>query len=246
MDIISEILLQKGERVVLARVLLAYRLPFRKYPKFGTWSYLLDAGEEVVIFDTGPRRYNFAPFFANLRSLTYNSSRIMAACDLYYPGKPIREIILSHYHFDHAEVAPELQSLAAQRFGELPPIRIHEADFEGNKFLHLFNYNLAKVYEKAKYKEWLLGDFVKDDEEIGGTDFIIKHLPGHTSGTIGLYNEPDQIMICDWGIRDLKGLLALGLKFVNEANAQLRDSHQWLKELDYTFYHFHPDVEDYL
>jgi uncharacterized protein (TIGR00730 family) len=241
---VSEIILEEKGRVKAARVLLKFNTPIKKYPEFGTWCYLLDAGKEVVVFDTGPRYNAFRPIFRRFSKKLDNSELIISALEKYFPGKTIREIIFSHLHYDHTESGPELQEKIKEKFGNIPPIRLHKRDFQNRKVMKIYTQNLEKIYKHAGYKNWKIGNFVKNNEKIFGTDFSIVHLPGHTEGTIGLISEKHKIIICGWWINKIeKKSVSLALKLINENNKKLKSTIKKATLEGYNYYYYHPNIK---
>ena len=117
---ISEIILEDKGEIKVARVLLKYNLPVSKYPEFGTWCYLINAKKKIVVFDTGPKFKAFRPMFRKFSKNLNNDDLIMQTLEKYFPGKTVREIIFSHFHYDHSELAPELQIRIKKKFGNIP------------------------------------------------------------------------------------------------------------------------------
>ncbi|HDS11770.1 MAG TPA: MBL fold metallo-hydrolase [Candidatus Wirthbacteria bacterium] len=237
-----EILLEEEGNIKVARVLTRHDLPLCSYPHFGTWAYLLSAGDELVVLDCGPKYSGLNMHRPTKRQPAGNAKLIMEVLTELWPNKAIREILLSHYHYDHTEAAPALQSLAWERFGFRPPIRIHEADSGDKIFLHVMKQSLEKQFRLAGYDDWLLGDNIQDGEQIEGTDFMVKLMPGHTSGTIGLINAKQKIAICGYKDCRTSRMIDLALSPVHEDVKSMRQAHAFLEEDDYTCYIFHPMV----
>lgn len=241
---VSEIILEENGQIKVARVLLKFNTPVRKYPEFGTWCYLIDAGNEVVVFDTGPMFDTFRPMFRKFSKKLDNDELIMQALEKYYPGKTIREILFSHFHFDHSELAPELQEHIYKKFGNIPPIRLHKMDSGKKKLIRVYEQGLEKLYKKAGFKKWKLGTFVKEGEQIKGSDFFIIHLPGHTQGTIGLISQKHKIIICGWWVEKIeKKSVELALKILNESNKKLKRTIEKITLEGYNYYYYHPKIE---
>ncbi|MFA6505289.1 MAG: MBL fold metallo-hydrolase [Treponemataceae bacterium] len=103
-------------------------------------------------------------------------------------------IILTHGHFDHVAGLPRLLSLIAADGEETPPVAIHEADArylgKTSRSGHMRDFTRAGA---ASYVEQLWEDMpdpsrlVADGDRIG--PFIVMHTPGHTPGSICLYDE---------------------------------------------------------
>lgn len=241
--LITQILLKEKEEIKLARVLLQFDVPLQKYPKFGIWSYLLNSKNGITIFDTGPKYNTLSPICKTKYQETNNANKVIYALDKYFPNKKVNQIILSHYHFDHSECAPELQYKLKEKFGKVPPIRIHKEDFKSRKIFGIYKNNIAKIFLRAGYSRWNIGDFVKHDEDIEDTGFTIKHLPGHTHGCIGLVNEKYNIMIGGWWINKIEDpIVRKIMSVINENNSKLENTIQQYKDKDYKLYYYHPKL----
>ncbi len=240
---ISEVVVEDNHEVKVARVLLKFNTPIRKYPEFGTWCYLINAGDSVVVFDTGPMYDAFRPVFRKFSKKLDNDDIIMQALEKYYPGKTVREILFSHFHYDHSELAPELQEHIQKKYGNLPPIRLHKLDF-GSKKLMRIEQGLDKLYKKAGFENWQIGNFLKNGEKIKGTDFQVIHLPGHTEGTIGLISQKDKIIICGWWVEKIEQRsLGFALRILNESNKKLKRTVEKITLEGYNYYYYHPKIE---
>lgn len=241
---VSEIILEKKEKTEIARVLLKWNTPIKKYPEFGTWCYLINAGESVVVFDTGPKYRAFRPIFRRFSRKLNNAEIIMNALDKYFPNKTVREIIFSHFHYDHSEAGPDLQEKIKEKFGNIPPIRLHKKDYDTKKVMKFYNHSLDKIYKNAGYKTWKIGTFLKDGEKIKGTNFSVVHLPGHTEGTIGLINKIDKVFICGWWVKKIdRNIVNLAVNIINENNKKLKETIKKISLEGYNFYYYHPEIK---
>lgn len=122
------------------------------------------------------------------------------------------KIILTHGHFDHLVAVPDLYEAFPQS-----PVLIHKNDahFLGKDALkyhrRLFSYMgagfLIDSYKKSLPEPTAL---LKDGDTIG--DWLVIHTPGHSEGSICLYNEKEKALIagdtlfyCSIGRTDLWG-----------------------------------------
>lgn len=240
-----QILLEEDGEIKLVRALLKCNAPFKKYPDFGVWSYFLNSRSDVTVFEAGPKYLSLNPFLRRFSQKTNNANIVIECLEKYFPQKTIRQILLSHYHFDHSEAAPELQQKIYEKFGNVPPIRIHRNDAGAEKLFKVFNSGLKSVFRKAGYRKWLMGKCVEDNEKIEGTDFIVKHIPGHTDGTIALVNEKQKIAICGWWIRKIKDPIVRTVQeyLVDEDSESFPEILKKLKGKGYTFYFYHPKLQ---
>lgn len=92
-------------------------------------------------------------------------------------GANVKEILLTHGHFDHAFAVGELQKTFDV------DMRIHEADvvqLEGSLDVGVMFYDVSS-YQKPK-----IGPFLTDGETIslGETELNVIHTPGHSEGSV--------------------------------------------------------------
>ncbi|HOX96466.1 MAG TPA: MBL fold metallo-hydrolase [Candidatus Woesebacteria bacterium] len=238
---IAEELAEKKGRVTLVRVLLRFWLPFKKYPNNGVWSYILQVEDGVVVFDVGAEK--------GVRiKKTKNVTKVMEVVEEYFPGQKIREILLSHYHYDHAGGAPLLQKMAKEKWGYKPLIRIHKNDCQIKKIWKVKKSSLVKLFEKSGVKDWEMGRWLRDGERIRNSDWTIKHTPGHTSGTISLVNGKEKIVIGGWLNEEIENRLIGWLqgKFIDEDKSNYCNTRKVvnrLKCLGYQRYYLHPMIK---
>ena len=95
----------------------------------------------------------------------------------------ITHIILTHCHFDHIAYLPALQKMTGAQ------ICIHEADAEGLK-----NDNLSLAMHFGEHSPGIIPDIIlHGGEVIEGYEII--HTPGHTPGSICLYDRASEELI---------------------------------------------------
>ncbi len=234
-----QVLLVEEGKILLARVLLHFDLPFKKYPEFGVFSYLIPWRKGVHVFDAGPAIDPLEYFLGIRIARPDNSSPIIDAVRDLFPKKPITDIILSHYHFDHSQNAPHLQKKAHDVFGILPPIRLHHNDIEDKRFMFAPS-SLRLVLEKAGNRSWKLGKPLEEGR-LEGTGFDIIHTPGHTSGTVSLIDRKRKIAIVGYWARSQPFFLDMANSMIHEDKKNLKDSRTLFTD-DLTFYYHHPKI----
>ncbi len=185
---VREVLLASNEEIKAVRVLLKFWFPFRKYPKFGVWSYLLKTDKGLIVFDIGSEK----GFWIRR---TKNVELVMDAVREYFPGETIKEIVLSHYHYDHAGGAPLLQKFAEKEYQYKPVIRIHQEDGTDKKIFNIKKTSLEKLFRKTKVVDWCLGEWLEEGERLLDSDWVVCHTPGHTSGAVSIVNESEKIVV---------------------------------------------------
>lgn len=188
----------------LARVALAHALPGILEANAGlggTWSYLVADGPRVMVVDSAPRyalAWSLLPWGDAKRWLQPlpNTRRQLDALNALFPGRPVSMIVLTHWHPDHTEAAPELQQALARRFGSRPPLRIRGVDrpAHGNGILAG---GAEAVFRAAGFHDgdWTWGPDLGEGERLGRTGFDVLPLPGHTRGTIALVDPARRISL---------------------------------------------------
>jgi len=102
------------------------------------------------------------------------------------PMDTLKNIVNTHYHFDH---------IGGNGYFTAAQIAIHEADAtileQGDaetSVAEFFGGNMHKMKVARKLKD---GDVLK----IGAREFQVVHTPGHTPGSICLYDKKDKLLI---------------------------------------------------
>ncbi|MBU0757460.1 MAG: MBL fold metallo-hydrolase [Nanoarchaeota archaeon] len=239
---IVEILLKNKNKIILVRILSRFDAVIKKYPQFGIWTYLLNSTDGIYVFDPGPRFYGLTTAARKNQKKTGNADIIMMVADDLFPDKSIKEIWISHYHYDHSEAGPELQEFVKDKSEKTPPIRAHANDYGKKKLMKIFNDSLEITFKKAGYKEWKIGVPIKDNEPVGDTGFKCVHAPGHTSGNIALVNDDEKIAITGWWVLEDYGKVAEFLQtcFIDEDKKHLKSTIKKFRGKDYKFYFYHP------
>ena len=132
-----------------------------------------------------------------------------------------RYIFLTHGHFDHIMALPDLaEAFANGTFGSsaTPKTGIHRLDAhylgKGAFTAHRNSYSAAggnPAEVGALWKPMPDADILFEEGDKAGP-FRVLHIPGHTQGSIGLYDEEagvlfsgDTLFKGDWGRTDLPG-----------------------------------------
>jgi hydroxyacylglutathione hydrolase len=104
-------------------------------------------------------------------------------------GWQIRQVWLTHAHFDHmAGIAELLKELK-----DFPPIALHPADqrlYEMQGGAAMFGFQIMP----GPAPQILLGD--RTMLEIGMTQIQVRHTPGHTAGHVVFYSLQDNLVFC--------------------------------------------------
>lgn len=199
----TETILAKGKQNTIIRVLQEYDIPFQRYPQFGTWCYIISGSKGLHVLDPGAKYSGGMSWPRQHTKETGNLERLLECLDKNFPRKKVESIILTHRHFDHAELAPALQEKLAEKQGSEPPIRAHKLEHEQDG-LGLIDPPLETTFRRAGYTYWNLGKDLRDGEKIYGTGFKVRLLPGHTPGTICLVNDDEKILITPYNPEHLK------------------------------------------
>jgi len=117
----------------------------------------------------------------------------------------IRTIILTHHHFDHTGSLEKIKNLTEAR------VAVHRDDwpyvsgekiYSGPLFMRPIIKLMNLVYGiKPLKKDMVIGD----DDKIG--EYAVIHTPGHTPGSICLYNPQNKVLFVGDNLRYNKGIL---------------------------------------
>ncbi len=127
--------------------------------------YIVEDGGEVLVIDPGD-----------------NATRIIAEL----AGRTVKEIILTHYHWDHVSALSELQQKtgAPAAMSALDATKLDGAT-------HVSGYDIDRGYG-APHIDRLLHD--GDEVQVGPSVFKVIETPGHTPGSICLYCEEEGVL----------------------------------------------------
>jgi len=158
------------------------------------WVYPLDNGGECVVIDPAEE-----------------GDRIIALLDRLQLIP--RYIVLTHGHFDHIGAVP---ALVARYVGAQIAIHTADAEYLGPDSYPVHCLNIRSVagdtaYVDERWKDMPLANrLLEDGDKIG--PFTVLHLPGHTSGSIGLWDEKEGVLFSgdtlfcgNYGRTDLPG-----------------------------------------
>lgn len=174
-----------------------WRLTFFLPGTVNVW--LLEDDGGITVVDTGQ---------------PWNANAISSAIDLI--GKKLQRIVITHAHPDHAGSAAELARRSGAKIfahrEEVPFItgQACMADLPGSaackrlltigKRLRLLNPPPAKAVE-----------VVHEGEKIGSLKVL--HTPGHTPGSISLWDDTDGLLFCGDNASNTLGILRLNLSY---------------------------------
>lgn len=127
-------------------------------------------------------------------------------------------IFLTHGHIDHIAAIPELLGTIKKSGGAIPKIGIHplDAHYLGEKSLKAHQDCMiaaggSAAYVNTLWKPMPEADLLFAEGETAGP-FRILHLPGHTPGSVGFYDEKNNVLFSgdtlfrgSWGRTDLPG-----------------------------------------
>lgn len=117
------------------------------------------------------------------------------------PRKHVKRILLTHTHMDHVGCLPEFvrelphAEVWAHKDEALPLEQGDSRIVYGNdmfKNMIKTQYSIPDNYFQTTVQRKLEGG---EDLDLGGVSFKVIHVPGHSTGSIGLFNEEHRIFI---------------------------------------------------
>jgi hydroxyacylglutathione hydrolase len=148
----------------------------------GENAYLVLAGPDSLLVDPGDEAHRILSFL--------DSRNIVPSM-----------IIATHGHLDHTAAIPELLARWLER-GTRVPLASHaaDADYFGSRGeetnRRLFSAIGALGYFRTYWRPLPAPDLLlADGDEIPGSGFRVMHSPGHTRGSICLYDESNSVLL---------------------------------------------------
>jgi len=150
-------------------------------------SYIIIDGNGITIVDTGMPK-------SHKKILNYIDS-------IGHRPEDVKQIVLTHAHIDHVGSALKLKQVTKAK------VMIHEDDapyVTGEKEFQVNGGFLMKMFSSfMKFETFSPDIMLKENDKIG--DFLVIHVPGHTPGSISLYNEKNGVMFVGDLLRFMNG-----------------------------------------
>jgi glyoxylase-like metal-dependent hydrolase (beta-lactamase superfamily II) len=154
--------------------------------------YLIVNDDDLILIDTG---------------LPGNSTNITKYVENILKKSPqdIKTIIITHNHFDHVGSLSKIKEITGAK------VAIHPADADyirgkekhlGGAFINFFINLLKSIYRTKPVEPEIL---VKEGDIIGGYQVI--HTPGHSPGSICLYNPDKRVLFVGDNLQYVNGKL---------------------------------------
>lgn len=152
--------------------------------------FLLENGDNLILIDTG---------------MAGNTNKILDYLKntLKHDPHNIKTIIITHHHFDHIGSLDKVKKITGAN------VAAHSADADyvsgkksqpGPAFLNIMVKLLKLIYRTKPVEPDILLD---DGDQIG--DYWVIHTPGHSPGSICLYNPKNKIIFVGDNLRYVKG-----------------------------------------
>jgi len=150
-------------------------------------SYIIIDGNGITIVDTGMPK-------SHKKILNYIDS-------IGQKPEDVKQIVLTHAHIDHVGSALKLKQATNAK------LMIHEDDapyVTGEKEFQVNSGFLMKMFSSfMKFETFSPDIMLKENDKIG--DFLVIYVPGHTPGSIALYNEKNGVMFVGDLLRFMNG-----------------------------------------
>lgn len=153
--------------------------------------YLVVNDDDIILIDTG---------------LPGNSSKITGYLEnLKHNPQDIKTIVITHNHFDHVGSLSKIKEITGAK------VAIHPADADyirgkakhvGSSFMNAMIKLLQVIYRTKPVEPDIL---LKDGDIIG--EYHVIHTPGHSHGSICLYNPENKVMLVGDNLQYAKGKL---------------------------------------
>lgn len=176
--------------------------------------YLIE-DEEMMLIDTGNPGNN-------KRILNYVKN------NLNRNPEDINTIIITHHHFDHIGSLGELKKATGAKIAAHKDDANYIADTEKAEepLISKIFINLLKSIYRPKTVE--VDILLEEDDEIG--DYRVIHTPGHTPGSICLYNENNKVIFVGDNLTNKgekiegpPGIFTLNMEQANESIKKLQN-----------------------
>jgi len=142
----------------------------------------------------------------------------------------IKTIIITHHHFDHIGSLDKLKKITKAR------VAVHKDDADyisGEKSQEgpVFMKGMVKLFKTiSRYKPVEPDIILKDGDQIG--EYQVIHTPGHTKGSICLYNPQNKTIFVGDNLKYIKGKIGgPGASLLSEPE-KYKESMEKLAKLD--------------
>ncbi len=184
-------------------------------------SYLIESGGDLTIVDTGHSR-SAGKLLEEIKSNGF-------------PFRDIGRIVLTHAHADHVGgVAALLERHPLKIYAHPKEIPILEGKAALKPFKGFKGFVMGVVHKRMMPWPPMHAVFpLEPDRPIRGmAQWQVLHTPGHTAGSLSLYNPAKQVLICGDVVSHRKGRLQLPDACYNGNAAVLRRSLEEIAQLD--------------
>lgn len=182
-------------------------------------SFLVIAGKETILIDTG---------------LPGNAKRILAYTEkIGLKPSDIRTIIITHHHLDHTGSLYSIKKATGAKVA----VHLEDADYLSGKKkqaikttgLRTFLFKIVRRFFSAKPVDPDI--LLKEGDNIDGLTVI--HTPGHTPGSIALYDTENRIIFAGDALRNVDGKLSGSREQFSSDPKKAKLSIEKIAKLDY-------------